>query len=40
MLDASLIVGDLRICEGVINEGIERELGLYQTAMSKVPQSA
>ena len=40
MADASLIVDDLRICEGVINEGIEREMAIYQESISKVPQSA
>ena len=40
MADAALIVDDLRICEGVINEGIEREMAIYQEAIGKVPQSA
>ena len=40
MSDASLIVEDLRVCEGVINEGIEREMAIYQESIAKVPQSA
>lgn len=40
MSDASLIVDDLRICEGVINEGIEREMAIYQESIGKVAQSA
>ena len=40
MTDAALIVQDLRMCQGVINEGIEREMAIYQQALAKVPQSA
>jgi len=40
MNDAFLIVDDLRVCEGAINEGIEREMAIYQESIAKVPQSA
>ena len=40
MSDAALIVDDLRLAEGVINEGIEREMAIYQESIGKVPQSA
>jgi len=40
MADAFLIVDDLRICEGAINDGVAREMEVYQEAISKVPQSA
>jgi hypothetical protein len=40
LLDASLIVEDLRIVEGMTNEGIATEMALYQQAISKVPQTA
>lgn len=38
MIDASLIVDDLRMIEGHANEGVAREMALYQEALSKVPQ--
>ena len=37
---ASLIVEDLRLIEGSTNEGIARDMALYQEAVSQVPQSA
>jgi hypothetical protein len=36
----SLIVDNLRMADGYTNEGIAREMELYQEAISKVPQSA
>jgi len=39
-VDASLIVGGLRHLEGAINEGVAREMSLYQEAVAKVPQAA
>ena len=40
LVDASLIVQDLRVAEGVTNEGVGRDMALYQEAIAKVPQSA
>jgi hypothetical protein len=40
MIDASLAVDDLRVCEGFTNEGIAQEMALYQEAITKVPQRA
>ncbi len=39
-IDASLIVDDLRHIEGYTNEGVAREMALYQEAIAKVPQRA
>jgi hypothetical protein len=36
--DAGLIVDELRVVDGYCNEGIARELALYQEAVSRVPQ--
>ncbi|HWD76566.1 MAG TPA: hypothetical protein VG371_15635 [Solirubrobacteraceae bacterium] len=36
--DAALIVDELRVVDGYCNEGIARELALYQEAVSRVPQ--
>ena len=38
--DASLIVQDLRHTQGYINEGVARQIALYQEAIAKVPQRA
>jgi hypothetical protein len=38
--DSSLIVDDLRIARGAINEGVAKEVATYQAAIAKVPQSA
>ena len=38
MLDAQLIVDDLRHIEGWTNEGVAREMELYTQAIAKVPQ--
>lgn len=40
MLDASLIVDDLRVADGYTNEGIADEMNRYLEAVSKVPQRA
>ena len=40
MVDASLVVEDLCICEGSVNDGIARDMAMYQEATAKVPQSA
>jgi len=39
-IDAALVVDNLRLVEGYTNEGIARQMGLYQEAVSKVPQRA
>jgi hypothetical protein len=38
--DSSLIVEDLRHIEGSTNEGVAREMAMYQEAIAKVPQRA
>jgi hypothetical protein len=38
--DAQLIVDDLCHIEGATNEGVAREVALYQEAMEKIPQRA
>jgi hypothetical protein len=40
MIDASLIVDDLRIAEGYGSDGIEEAMGLYADAVGRVPQMA
>ncbi len=40
LFDAALVVDDLRIVDGWCNEGIAREMALYQEALSRVPQHA
>ncbi|HEX8855345.1 MAG TPA: hypothetical protein VF752_07060 [Thermoleophilaceae bacterium] len=39
MTDASLIVHDLRMVEGSVNEGVARDVALYQESIAKVPQA-
>ena len=39
-IDASLIVEDLRHIEGFTNEGVAREMSMYQEAIANVPQRA
>ena len=39
MIDASLIVDDFRILDGVTNEGIAEQMAMYTEAVSKVPQA-
>jgi hypothetical protein len=40
LVDAALVVSNLRVGEGVTNEGIGPEMAMYQEAIQKVPQSA
>ena len=40
MLDASLIVDDLRMAEGYGSDGIAEAMGLYADAVARVPQMA
>jgi hypothetical protein len=40
LTDAALVVEHLRVAEGVTNEGVARDMAMYQEAISKVPQSA
>lgn len=40
MIDASLIVEDLALSDGMTNEGVAEGMAMYQEAISKVPQSA
>jgi hypothetical protein len=37
-VDATLIVDDLQNIEGYTNEGVAREMALYQEAIATVPQ--
>jgi hypothetical protein len=39
LLDASLVVKDLQVSEGYTNEGIARQMQLYQEAIGKVAQT-
>jgi hypothetical protein len=39
LVDASLIVEDLRLVEGFTNEGVAREMALYQESIARVPQT-
>ena len=40
MVDASLVVHDLAICDGYTGEGLARQIGMYQEAIGRVPQMA
>jgi hypothetical protein len=40
MMDASLIVDDLRIMDGFTNDGVARQMEMYQEAIAQVPQRA
>jgi hypothetical protein len=40
MAEASLIVDDLAITEGYVNEGIAAQLAIFREAVAKVPQAA
>jgi hypothetical protein len=40
LLDANLIVDRLRIIDGFTNEGVAREMALYQESIARVPQTA
>jgi hypothetical protein len=38
MVDAALIVDDLRLIEGYSDEGVAQQMAVYQEAISRVPQ--
>jgi hypothetical protein len=38
LTDAGLIVEDMRLVEGFTNEGVAREMAIYQESISRVPQ--
>jgi hypothetical protein len=40
LVDAALVVENLRLIDGFCNEGIAREMGLFQEALTRVPQRA
>jgi len=40
MADASLVVHDLCIAEGFTNEGVAKQVAIYQDAIGRVPQTA
>src|SRR5690242_7667838 len=40
LVDATLVVKEMRVIEGSTGEGIARDMALYQEAIGKVPQSA
>lgn len=40
MVDASLIVEELGVIRGSVNEGVADQIAMYQEAIAKVPQSA
>ncbi len=39
LADASLIVEDIRLVEGFTNDGVAREMALYQESIARVPQT-
>jgi len=40
LTDASLIVDDVRVVDGFVNDGIAGEIELYSDSVAKVPQTA
>ena len=40
LVDASLIVEDIRIIEGFTNDGVAQQMALYQESIARVPQTA
>jgi hypothetical protein len=40
IVDASLCVNDIRVCEGYTGAGVARQMELYQEGIAKVPQMA
>ncbi len=40
LVDASLVVDDLRLIDGFANEAVAREMALYQESIARVPQIA
>lgn len=39
-IDAGLVVDELRVLDGYVNEGVARPMALFQEAASQVPQQA
>jgi hypothetical protein len=40
MVDSELVVEDFSVVDGYANEGVARQLAIYQAQVSKIPQSA
>jgi hypothetical protein len=40
LMDASLVVQDLAVCEGFTGNDLAKQIGMYQQAVQKVPQHA
>lgn len=40
LADAALVVDDIRIIDGFVNDGIAREIEIYRDSVAKVPQTA
>jgi len=40
LIDASLVVDDLRVIDGFTGEGVAKEMALYQESIARVPQAA
>jgi hypothetical protein len=40
LVEASLVVDDLRLFDGVTNQGVAEQMALYAEAIAKVPQTA
>jgi len=40
MIDAQLVVDELRLLDGYVNEGVARPMALFQEAAASVPQQA
>ena len=40
LADATLIVDDMRLVEGFVNDGIARQMALYKDSIARVPQTA
>ena len=38
LVDASMVVNDLRMAEGYCNEGVAEAMGIFQEAVAGVPQ--
>jgi hypothetical protein len=37
-IDVSMIIDDLRVVEGYVNEGVAREMAMYTDALARIPQ--
>jgi hypothetical protein len=40
MVDAELVIEDMRVVDGWTNAGIAKQMAIYQEAVAKVPQRA